>query len=286
MADLLVGHSSFYLRSGWLKKGAEYVQENKSDNIFSKSNIDAVDKLGIGSVMVQSLKFWMVMLDILEKREKEFYLKRDIKYILEKDPYLQKNNTLWLLHTYIMERDNKSEKPVLWNLFIKDKKNGVFTEESARDILTMSYKEKGETVSERSAKDSISVFTKMYFKEHNQKSDPEDNLYSPFVKLDYLLKNENGSFYFRNIDNHEIAEEIIYFLLKRRMRLFKQISVMDSYNYINGILKMKVNEYEKIISKLENRDFLFVDRAAGLQNINMTKDISEKDIIQLILERE
>lgn len=61
---------------------------------------------------------------------------------------------------------------------------------------------------------------------------------------------------------------------------------MDSYSYINGIIKMRINEYEKLISKLENREFLFVDRAAGLQNINIIKDISEKEIIQLIMERE
>lgn len=286
MADLLVGHSSFYLRSGWLKKGVEYVLENKSENIFSKSNIEAIDKLGIGSVMVQSLKFWMNMLDIIEKTNKQFSLKRDIEKILEKDPYLQNKNILWLLHTYIMNRDEEKENPVLWNLLIRNKKNSIFTEDEARDILNTFYKEKGEAISDRSVKDSVNVFIKMYYKELQLKSDPEDNMYSPFVKLDYLLKNENNQFYFRNIEESEIAEEIVFYLLKRRMRIFRQISVIDSYNYINGIIKMRINDYEKLISKLENRDFLSVDRAAGLQNINMTKDISEKEIIQLILERE
>lgn len=286
MADLLVGHSSFYLRSGWLKKGVEYVLENKSENIFSKSNIETIDRLGIGSVMVQSLKFWMNMLDIIEKTNKQFSLKRDIEKILEKDPYLQNKNILWLLHTYIMNRDEEKENPVLWNLLIRNKRNSVFTEEEARNLLNNFYKEKGEVISDRSVKDSLSVFIKMYYKELQLKSDPEDNMYSPFVKLGYLLKNENNQFYFRNIEESEIAEEIVFYLLKRRMRIFRQISVIDSYNYINGIIKMRINDYEKLISKLENRDFLSVDRAAGLQNINITKDISEKEIIQLILERE
>lgn len=286
MVDLLVGHSSFYLRNGWIKKCVEYVEENKNENIFSKSNIEAIDKLGIGSVMVQSLKFWMTMLDILKKEKKEFHLKREIKYILEKDPYLENKNTLWLLHTYIMERDEKNENPVLWNLFIRNKKNSLFTEEEARDILNVFYKEKNEAISERSVKDSINVFIKIYYKEVDIKNDPEDNLYSPFLKLNYLLKNEKNQYYFRNIESNEIAEEIIFYLLKRRLKIFKQISIIDSYNYINGIIKMRINEYEKLILKLENREFLFVDRAAGLQNINLTKEILEKDIIQLILERE
>ncbi len=285
MVNLLVGHSSFYLRNGWVKKGVEYVQKNKDENIFSKNNIKAIDELGIGSVMVQSLKFWLIMLDIIGKKDKELYLKREIEYILKMDPYLQKINTLWLLHTYIMEREKKDENPVLWNLFIKNTKNSVFTEEEARDILALFYKEEKEVVSERSIRDSISVFIKTYYKDIDLKVDPEDNLFSPFIKLNYLQKNENGKYYFRDIYNTEIAEELIFFLLKRIVK-DKQISIMDSYSYINGIIKMRINEYEKLISKLENREFLFVDRAAGLQNINIIKDISEKEIIQLIMERE
>jgi adenine/guanine phosphoribosyltransferase-like PRPP-binding protein len=49
---------------------------------------------------------------------------------------------------------------------------------------------------------------------------------------------------------------------------------------------MRINEYEKIISKLENREFVFVDRTAGLQNINLIKELSEREIIELIMERE
>ncbi|MDO5789074.1 MAG: DUF4007 family protein [Fusobacterium sp.] len=285
MEDILVGHGSFYLRSGWVKKGVEYVNVDNSEDIFSKNNIKAVDELGIGSVMVQSLKFWLFVLDIITKENKTFKLKREIEYILEKDPYLQRKDTLWLLHTYIMERDNRKENPVLWNLFIKNKRNTVFTEEEARDILTMYYKEKNEVVSERSIRDSVNVFIKTYYKKKDLKEDPEDNLFSPFIKLEYLIQNEKEQYYFRNIESEEIAEEIILLLLKRRIE-GNQISIIDSYNYINGIIKMRINEYEKLISKLENRDFIFVDRAAGLQNINIIKDISEKEIIYLVMERE
>lgn len=285
MTDLLVGHSSFYLRNGWLKKGIEYILKNNSEDIFSKSNIKAIDELGIGSVMVQSLRFWLIMLDIIEKKDKKYYLKREIEYILKKDPYLQKIDTLWLLHTYIMERDKNEENPILWNLFIGDKKNSVFTEEEARNILIDFYKEKSEKISERSVKDSVNVFIKTYYKDIDLKEDPEDNLFSPFIKLNYLLKNEEGKYYFRNIDNNEIAEEIIFFLLKRKVTN-KQISIIESYDFINGIIKMRINEYEKIISKLENREFVFVDRTAGLQNINLIKELSEREIIELIMERE
>lgn len=289
MSNILIGHSSFYLRSGWLKKGVEYVLKDNKEYIFSKNNILAIDYLGIGSVMVQSLKFWMNTLDILEKENKEYKLKREIVTILKYDPYLQKTNTLWLLHIYIMERDNRNENPVLWNLLIRRKKYNVFSEKDIKEAVENYYKEIEEKISERSLKDSISVFIKLYYKtEEGDNNNPEDNLYSPFIKLNYLNKTEENKYYFRNIDSEELAEEIIFYLLKRELLNLKktQITIIDSYNYINGIISMRTIEYNKIINKLENRDFISVDRAGGLQNIIIKQDISEKKLIEMILERE
>lgn len=288
MSNILVGHSSFYLRNNWLKKGVEYVSTNNQENVFSKNNIDAIDYLGIGSVMVQSLRFWMNTLDILTKDGKEYKLKREILEILKEDPYLQSSGTLWLLHTYIMDRDNKNEKPVLWDLLIKEKKQTVFSEEDIKESLISFYKKNNEVISDRSLKDSISVFIKLYYRDENEKIEPEDNLYSPFTKLNYLNKNEEGKYYFRNINHDEINEEIIFLLLKRELinSNKSQITISDFYNYINGIINMTFTEYNKIISKLENRDFITVDRAAGLQNINIIQSIKEKELIKMILERE
>lgn len=288
MSNILVGHSSFYLRNNWLKKGVEYVSTNNQENVFSKNNIDAIDYLGIGSVMVQSLRFWMNTLDILTKDGKEYKLKREILEILKEDPYLQSSGTLWLLHTYIMDRDNKNEKPVLWDLLIKEKKQTVFSEEDIKESLISFYKKNNEVISDRSLKDSISVFIKLYYRDENEKIEPEDNLYSPFTKLNYLNKNEEGKYYFRNINHDEISEEIIFLLLKRELinSNKSQITISDFYNYINGIINMTFTEYNKIISKLENRDFITVDRAAGLQNINIIQSIKEKELIKMILERE
>lgn len=289
MINLVVGHSSFYLRCGWIKKGVDLILKHPENNeaIFSKNTISTIDELGIGSVMVQSLKFWMHLLDILEKKENNYVLKREIKFILENDPYLQKKNVLWLLHTYIMEREDKNENPVLWNLFIKDKKNNLFSESTAIKTLIEYYKSINESISERSAKDSVNVFIKNYYEAKNMKLDPEDNMHSPFVKLNYLIQNESSVFYFRNIESYEIAEEIILYLLKRKLDSKYQISITDFYNYVDGIIKMKFSEFKKLITKLENREIIFIDRAAGLENINLIKkELTEKEIIELILERE
>lgn len=288
MENILVGHSSFYIRAGWIKKGVEYVEKNSSENIFSKSNIRAIDELGIGSVMVQSLRYWMILLDILKKQDKQYYLKRDIELIIDKNPYLQNKNILWLLHTYIMDREDQKQKAVLWEVFIKNNKISAFTEESAIQILNMYFKGNGIKISSRSAKDTLSVFIKTYYNENNESLDPEDNLYSPFTKLEYLTKNIDGEYYFRNVEYSEITEYIALYLLTRKLKniAVNAISVNEAYTHFNSIIKMRLNDYEKLISKLERTNLISQDRSAGLQNIYIIKKLSETEIVLKILESE
>jgi len=288
MDSILVGHSSFYIREGWIKKGVEYVKKNSSENIFLKSNISAIDELGIGSVMVQSLRYWMVLLDILKKQNKQYYLKRDIELIMEKSPYLQNKNIIWLLHSYIMDRDSQEEKAVLWEVFIKNNKISAFTEESAMQILNMHCKANGIEISRRSAKDTLSVFIKTYYKENNENIDPEDNMYSPFTKIEYLTKNIDGEYYFRNIEYSEITEYLVLYLLIRKLKIKEAdvISVNEAYAHFNSIIKMRFNDYEKLISKLECTKLIAQDRAAGLQNIHVIKKLSETEVVERILESE
>ncbi|WP_426709758.1 DUF4007 family protein [Cetobacterium sp. SF1] len=288
MKNILTGHSSFYLRTGWIKKGIEYVKFDNKENIFSKSNIGAIDFLGIGSVMVQSLKFWLELLDIIEKKDKEYFPKRYIEEILEHDPYLENKNILWLLHIYIMERDSKEEKAVLWNLLLENKKINAFTEENARKILEIYLKENNLGVSERTIKDSIGVFIKTYFNEKDNNLDPEDNLFSPFIKLNYLLRNEEGIYYFRNIDGKELSEYIILYLLCRHTNFYekKSITINELYEYVNGIIRMRFLEFTKLLNKLEERGIISLDRAGGLNNIKIVKEIEEKMIFKRILESE
>lgn len=285
---MIVGHSSFYLRSGWIKKGIEYIGRDSNESAFSKSNIKAIDELGIGSVMVQSLRFWLNFLDVIKKENKKFVPKRGIERILEIDPYLEKNSVLWLLHSYMMERENSEEIPVIWNCLIGNKNLNVFNEESAEHIINIFLKENNGVVSERSMRDSLSVFIKTYYRDRNLISDPEDNIVSPFVKLGYLKKNSENQYYFRSIEHNEISEYVALYLLMKALNKTnqKEININEAYDHFNKIIKMKFSSYEKIITKLENREILSQDRAAGLQNIHIKKELMENEIIERILESE
>jgi len=48
------GHESFQCKSLWLKKGYDFMSQNKDFNAA-----DAVVDLGVGKNMVSSIRFWM-----------------------------------------------------------------------------------------------------------------------------------------------------------------------------------------------------------------------------------
>lgn len=61
------GNESFSIREGWLAKGLFALEENKY--VFSEKT--AMDKLGVGSKMVKSIKYWLLASHLVEeKREK------------------------------------------------------------------------------------------------------------------------------------------------------------------------------------------------------------------------
>lgn len=285
--NMIVGHSSFYLRVGWLKKGIDYLKKNNNENAFSKSNIEAIDELGIGSVMVQSLKFWLELLDVVKKENKKYIFKRNIETILELDPYLENNNILWLLHSYILEREDKETEATLWKFVFEERRNLSFTEEELLNSFKVYLEKLGIKMSERSLKDSVSVFIKTYNKGNKDILDPEENIISPFLKLNYL-KEEDGRYYFRNISEKEISEYLVLYLLKREAEKLnmRELNIFDTYSSFNKIIKINMQDYEILINKLEKRNYISLERVAGLATLHIVKIVSNEEIIKRIIGRE
>lgn len=94
------GHESFACKSHWLKRGYDFVKDNKDFNAG-----DAVVHLGVGKNMVASIRFWMKAVGLLE----ETHLKDIASYLFNdengKDPYLEDIGTLWLLHFMLVNTE-------------------------------------------------------------------------------------------------------------------------------------------------------------------------------------
>ncbi len=123
-------HETFVPRYGWLTKG--YVRCSESPHVFNDD--DAIEQLGVGKNMVRSIRFWCLLLGLLEEPGKDSDLGKGalppgalgIRLIgqflpVENrvdtktgwDPYLEDIASLWLLHWQIFKQPFNA---VSWSL--------------------------------------------------------------------------------------------------------------------------------------------------------------------------
>lgn len=73
------GHESFHCRSLWLKKGYDFIAEDKKFN-----DLDAVVDLGVGKNMVSAINYWMKSFGLITRDNR---LDDKVNFILEKHKY-------------------------------------------------------------------------------------------------------------------------------------------------------------------------------------------------------
>ena len=101
----LKGNESFNFREGWLRKGMRCVAEN--EDLFSQD--DVMERLGVGSKMVKSIRFWLQATHLTEEqytnsgRSRSQFITEDFGDIIaEYDPYFDDLFTLFLVHYHIV----------------------------------------------------------------------------------------------------------------------------------------------------------------------------------------
>lgn len=293
MKIIISGHSSFYIRENWINKLFYKVFEQDINkkieySFFSKNNmVRSIDLLGVGSKMVESIKFWVDLLGIIERNKDRLELSQSAKVIFKLDPYLENNNSLWIFHSNILTKDN--EKALIWEQVFSLGEGVSFTKENLAKKIELYCIENSIRFSNKTILDTINVFIKTYLKDNREIDNPEENIISPFVRLNYL-KERNGEYKFINIQRKDISDYLIYYLLykkSKKMGFVNQMTMNEAYEYINKIIKISYLDFEKIIQELEFQNELSVDRAAGLQNIIIDTNIySDKEILKKILESE
>lgn len=270
------GHESFYLREGWIRKGLNALYEDKF--IFKKSNlIKAIDQLGVGSNMVSSLKYWLEILNLIEKNNKDHSYKISAfgTSILELDGYLQNKNTLWLLHFKL------SDNSPIWSLVYREIVINVYNRESMLERIMNRFKEEGVQYSDRTIKTSINVFLETYSWDKSIK-DPENNIRSPLAKLKVIVPLSKSEFKFRPIEYTEISPYCIYYILVKNTKK-KKIQFSEAISLIKNYIRMEIKDFRQSLKQLEYENIISVDRAAGLDNIILKKNLSLQELENLIL---
>lgn len=269
------GHDKFDCKIDWVVKGLSAFYENNT--IFMHSNIEkSISKLGLGINMIKSLSHWMKALGLIKNND----LTKLGEIILDKDPYLENDNTLWLLHWNLTKRQ---ENTTLYYLFFNKIYLYRFTKEDIfKNIIEWLDFHKN-TLSHNTIKSDIDVFLRMYSSEDNNIN------MSLLSGLNIITKNKNQ--YSLNINaTIGITDEVFLYILNDYILLNSinesmsiediqrgHLSIQKSLCMSENSLFLKIHK----ISDLTN-DKISYSEASGIRQLYIKEKLDESKLLQKI----
>ncbi|MGO5070968.1 DUF4007 family protein [Roseburia faecis] len=267
------GHEKFVLREGWLTKGIRGVSED--NHLFSGN--DGADKLGVGTNMVKSIRYWMQAFDLFDEDIKTgTQLNRIGEMILDKDLYLEDTFTLWLLHSRIAKNEDKA---TTWYVFFNSVDAEEFTKEEIfepikRELLVIADKD----FPDKSLSDDIDVLLNMYSREKKDE-DPEDKNVCPLVELG-LIKKEANRYIRQQPDLRKFSDYIILYELAILLDGKKSIGIDKIADLAKHIYQLNRVTVNNILDRLDTAGYIRVDRTAGLDLIYPVEMITSDEVIE------
>ena len=251
MAKLLFsGHESFHCRDLWLKKGYDYILEDKKF-----SNLEAVVDLGVGKNMVTAINYWMKSFGLITRDNK---LSDIANFLFGKqgvDPYLENPASLWLLHYHLVKENFASIYSLVFNEFRK--KRIEFNKGHLQNFLKAKCEETKTNYTEATIQRDITVFLRNYVKPHKANKNLEDYFSGIFIELnliEQLLKYDEKESDWYRIENKERADlpaEVLLYCILDNDQYGGSIIIDDllhSHNSIGSIFALTVKD---ILSKIE-----------------------------------
>ena len=179
------GHETFVCRYAWLPKVVDELSKKNGKNLFQDED-DAMVRLGIGKNMVRSAKFWAEAAQIIEDREDGGHqvtaFGREILGSDGYDAYLERPETLWLLHWKIATHPSR---PLFhWEQMLNFWHRPEFCESEVLPFLEKALPKDKDKMSKRTLADGFRVFVNSYVPTRGRKGEiAEDNLDCPLVEL-------------------------------------------------------------------------------------------------------
>ncbi|WP_395051468.1 DUF4007 family protein [Flavobacterium sp.] len=220
------GHETFHCRHLWLKKGYDFIKKGRkfTDN-------DAVVELGVGKNMVSSISFWMKAFGIIDK---DGLLTDFADYILEdngKDPYIEDEATLWLLHYQLITQNIASTYSLIFNEFRREKIE--FTRDNFIAFVVRKAEELNlSQINKNTLSTDFEVLTKMYLRTDAQSKDREDTFSGLLTELNIIqeekrkVDDKTVTFYsITTEEKSEIPDEVLLYAILDNDNFDKSISL-------------------------------------------------------------
>lgn len=268
------GHEKFECKASWLPLASRNI------DIIRGDIETAMTFTGIGSNKVKSLRQWMNKFALLEDNT----LTEVAKFIFSQDPYLEKLDSLWILHTHLTQN---YEKATLYYLFFNQFFLSSFTKDSLLSRVQQWCDNKDIKMSSNTLESDIVVLTKMYLR-----NDEKDQFSaSIFHDLNILHKVDNE--FVVNLKNQAtLSDEAFLYIFSYFIRNHEgnTISVKDLQYGQNSLQQTLCLTEEKLLEKLDklshltNNQIAYLE-AAGIKQIYIVEKIKWIDILTKVYEK-
>ena len=265
-------HGSFYLRSGW---GTKIIQAVEADNmIFSPANEQlAVDKIGLGRVMIKALRYWADASGLTEEEKVRGGIaerRTTLFDLLEtKDRYFQKPGSLLLLHRNIAL--NK-ENATAWYWAFNEMDRQTFTKEEFVDGLHYFLAVNEMTIKKAAVDKEFNCFKNTYIgdKKFDIRTAMDEDTYPLFAPLHLLRVNEEKKFEKTYLTKAEMPLPILIYAIAmdnpEESGHRGQISIdklMEEKRQVGKYFPMRYSKLIDMLLEAENKKLLTLNNNFG-----------------------
>lgn len=192
-------HQTFHLKEGWIYKGLNAVKNDPE--VFSRE--DAVEVLGVGKNMVDSMEYWLESLRFIDKSKEGASLTQYAELVHENDPYFELDGSAILAH-YLLSTNKASATTFYWffNCFLVDE-----FERSSLNVYLESYVQNqvDKTINSNTLDKDLTCLLRTYKEiDRDEKNNPENENPSPFSKFNLIQESEG------KLVRGKIAEDTIH----------------------------------------------------------------------------
>lgn len=279
------GHESFPCKTLWLKKGYDFIKEEKDFN-----NPQAVIELGVGKNMVSSIRYWLKVFGISDNDKPSWLGDYLFDEKTGKDKYMEDLATLWLLHFSLVY----NQEATLYNLFFCGFQKGhtQFDRDQVVTYVKLDMIEAGKQnlFNENTIRKDVGVLLQNYVLPRKILSN--EDFSTLMIDLDLIRQNNDNKGYYINLEGkRKVAKEVFMFalltlkedegdetisydIIQEKVGL---VFCMQDYETIE-MLKQLSNDYSKYMSYSDNAGIRMVQFTSDLEKTKVLNDYYAKNI--------
>ena len=276
------GHETFQCRHLWLKKGYDFI---KDGNAFTAE--DAVVELGVGKNMVTSIRYWMRAFDLLEGNDQKTSAFADYLLCNEgKDPFLEDDATLWLLHHRIVRKGYATTYNLIFNELRKERM------EFSKTAFVNFMKRKSEsdlpfTFNPNTIGSDFEVFVKLYLGTDSGGKDKEEIVSGIFPELNLVQKIEREKsatlYHIETNEKEQLPNEVLLFAILDDNTIGVSVSLDTlerDYNSVGSIFAInRSGLIRKIESLCKDYPFMVYKDDAGIRELQFKSKPNPYEIL-------